>query len=146
MKIVRLVLGILVALMAITFVTEAIEFTTVKLVSGESYAYLSNNQQEYFRIRNQPGVLIFKVVYNFIAALTGGFLVAWISGFHARIGLYILIGIQTLSLVWAGFFSELSGTGPIWMWVALIVVTPVGIYLGYRIRTRNGLRIGQLLL
>lgn len=134
MKIVRLILGVIVGLMAITFVAELIEFSTVKLVSGKSFAELSSNQEVYFEIRNQWGILVFKILYNFVAAMVGGYLVTWIAKSYATIGLYSLMGIQTLSLIWTGFLSELSDTGPLWMWIALLIVTPLGIYLGYRQR------------
>ena len=131
---IRLIVGIIVGLFAITLVTEFIEFSTVLLLSGKSAEYLANNPQEYLEIRNQTGVLIFKAVYNLIAATIGGYLLTWIAKSQAKIGMYILVGVQTLSLVWAGFFSELSSTGPVWMWIALIILTPLGIYLGYRIK------------
>ncbi|MDX1521909.1 MAG: hypothetical protein R3264_09805 [Anaerolineae bacterium] len=134
MKILPLILGIVIGLMAITLVTELIEFTTVAILSGKSFADLSNDPQAYFAVRNRPGVLIFKIIYNFIAAIIGGYLTTWIAKSWAAIGVYLLIAIQTLLLVWAGFLSDLSTTGPVWMWIALIVITPIGIYAGYRLR------------
>ena len=130
----RLVAGTLVGLVAITFVAESIEFLIVRVLSGKSFDYLSTHQDEYFEIRNQSGILITKLLYNSVAAIIGGYLMAWIARAHARIGLAILIGIQVIALVWGGFFSELSETGPLWMWLALIVLTPAGIYVGCRIR------------
>jgi len=44
MKILRLAFGIILGLIAITIITELIEFSTVKLLSGKSFEFLKNNQ------------------------------------------------------------------------------------------------------
>lgn len=134
MKILLLALGIILGLMAITLITEFIEFSTVKLLSGKSFEYLKRNQTEYFEIRNQFWVLIFKLLYNFLAALTGGYLMTWLAKNFSKVGLYLLVGIQAVALIWGGFFSEFSNTAPTWLWFALIVITVAGIYQGYKIR------------
>lgn len=137
MKIIWLVIGIVAGLFAITLVAESIEFTTVWLVSGESVTALTTEQEMYFAIRNQWGILLFKGVYNLLAAVVGGYVTAWIAGFHRNLAAYILIAIQSLSLIWAGFFSELASTGPTWMWIMLLIVTPIGIYAGYRFKAEK---------
>lgn len=138
MKAIRLILGIMVGLVAITLVAETIEFVTVKLVSGESFAFLSSNQETYFAVRNQIGILLFKMVYNFVAAVVAGYLLSWVARQWAGIGVLVLTALQTASLIWAGFFSELAATGPMWMWIGLIVLTPLGLYFGYRFKAGSG--------
>ena len=137
MKILRLAFGIILGLIAITIITELIEFSTVKLLSGKSFEFLKNNQDEYFKIRNQFGVLLFKLFYNLLAAITGGYLMTWVTKSYHKIGLYVLTGIQTISLIWGGFFSEFSNTAPTWLWITLIVLTILGIYQGYHIRLKK---------
>ena len=141
MKILRLAFGIILGLIAITIITELIEFSTVKLLSGKSFEFLKNNQDEYFKIRNQFGVLLFKLFYNLLAAITGGYLMTWVTKSYHKIGLYVLTGIQTISLIWGGFFSEFSNTAPTWLWIALIVLTILGIYQGYNIRLKKDSKI-----
>lgn len=133
-KVVRLILGFVVGMVAITLVAETIEFLTVKLVSGESFASLSSDQEAYFAIRNQLGILLFKMVYNFVAAVVAGYLASWIARDWAKIAVILLIGLQTVSLIWAGFFSELAANGPLWMWLGLIILTPIGVYVGHLLR------------
>ena len=140
MKILHLAFGIILGLIAITIITEVIEFSTVKLLSGKSFEFLKNNQDEYFKIRNQFGVLLFKLFYNLLAAITGGYLMTWVTKSYHKIGLYVLTGIQTISLIWGGFFSEFSNTAPTWLWIALIVLTILGIYQGYHIRLKKELK------
>ena len=137
MKILRLAFGIILGLIAITIITELIEFSTVKLLSGKSFEFLKNNQDEYFKIRNQFGVLLFKLFYNLLAAITGGYLMTWVTKSYHKIGLYVLTGIQTISLILGGFFSEFSNTAPTWLWITLIVLTILGIYQGYHIRLKK---------
>ena len=137
MKILRLAFGIILGLIAITIITELIEFSTVKLLSGKSFEFLKNNQDEYFKIRNQFGVLLFKLFDNLLAAITGGYLMTWVTKSYHKIGLYVLTGIQTISLIWGGFFSEFSNTAPTWLWITLIVLTILGIYEGYHIRLKK---------
>lgn len=137
MKILRLFLGIFVGLMAITLIAESIEFATVKTLSGHSFEFLKNNQDVYFKTRNQFSVIVFKLVYNLFAAAAGGYVMAWIAKSQHKIALCALIAIQTISFVWGGFFSEFSETAPTWLWVALIVLTALGIYLGHNFRIKQ---------
>ena len=131
MKVVRLILGVLAGLITITIVTESIEFLIVIIASGESTEELTTNQKLYFAIRNQPIILISKLVYTTGAGIIGGFLTALISKSLPRPAALVLIVVQLVSLIWAGFISDLSSTGPVWMWVALIILVPSGIYYGY---------------
>ena len=125
MKVVRLIPGVIIVLMAITLVAEAIEFVTVKLTTGKSFAVLSENQQEYFEARNRNWILMFKVGYSLLAGIVGGFLSAWIAGRYARLATLMLIVVQVLSLIWAGFLSDLGETGPVWMWLYLMGIIPL---------------------
>lgn len=61
----------------------------------------------------------------------------WVTKSYHKIGLYVLIGIQTISLIWGGFFSDFSNTAPTWLWITLIVLTILGIYQGYNIRLKK---------
>lgn len=136
MKYLRLILGVFIGLMAITIIAESIEFYTVKFVSQKSAEYLTSESSanEYFAVRNQVLILIFKFFYSLLGAFIGGYLCAWISGSMARMGIYILILVQIAAIVWAGFISELGASGPVWMWIYLLVILPLGIWWGYKAR------------
>lgn len=122
----------MVGLFAITFVAELIEFFTVKLASGKDINTLTQHQEMYFEIRNTTWILIFKVFYSLLAGFVGGYLASWIAGAKAKIAIYFLTGIQVLALIWASFLSDLGASGPIWMWFYLILIIPLGIWLGYQ--------------
>ena len=140
MKYVRLLLSIIIGMVVVTLIVEGIEFFLVSSISGKDLEYLESNQDVYFETRNTPSILAAKLVYTLVAAGISGYLVSLIAGSLARIGVLLLITIQTAALIWGGFFSEWSSTAPIWLWLALIVVTGAGFYLGYHIRQRSARR------
>ena len=137
MTVARIIIGVFVGLIAITLVAESIEFVTVKIISGKSFSELTTDESGYFEIRNTIGILLFKILYSLLAGVTGGYLSSLISTQRPQLSVYILTGLQVLSLIWAGFFSELSQTGPIWMWIYLIIVIPMGISLGHKINVKK---------
>ena len=55
----------------------------------------------------------------------------------SEITILVLIIIQIISLIWGGFFSDLSSTGPIWIWAYLLIITPIGIWIGYKWRRKK---------
>ncbi len=132
MKFVRLTLGVIAGLVLITLITESIEFITVKLASGASFEKLSSDQDYYFSVRNQLGILVFKVIYTGGSGFIAGYVASRISLSFAKICILLIVVVQIVSLIWAGFISELSTTGPMWMWIALMIVVPIGVYLGYK--------------
>lgn len=140
MKYFKLLLGVIIGLLVITFVAEVIEFTIVKLISHKSFKELQANQSEYFNIRNRNWILVSKIFYSLFAGIIGGYLATWISKKMSEITILVLIIIQIISLIWGGFFSDLSSTGPIWMWAYLLIITPIGIWIGYKWRRKNTLQ------
>ena len=140
MKYFKLILGVIIGLLVITFVAEMIEFTIVKSVSKKSFEYLQTNQNEYFDIRNRNWILIAKMFYSLIAGIIGGYLTTWISKKMSGIAILVLIIIQVISLIWGGFISNLSSTGPIWMWIYLVLIVPIGIWIGYKWKSKNALQ------
>ncbi len=137
MKYVRLIIGVIIGLIVITITAEVIEFTIVKLVSGKSFEDLQTNQIEYFNIRNRIWILIAKIIYSLFAGIIGGYLTTWISNELAKIAILILVLIQIVSLIWGGFFSDLSVTGPLWMWIYLLIIIPIGVWTGYKWKSKT---------
>ena len=140
MKYFKLIAGIIIGLLVITFVAEIIEFVTIKLVSQKSFEELQTNQSEYFKIRNRTWILLFKIFYSLLAAIIGGYLATWVSSKMARFAIYALIVIQEISIIWGAFISDFSSTGPIWMWIYLLIIIPTGIWIGYKWRSKNALQ------
>lgn len=140
MKYFKLILGVIIGLLAITFITEMIEFMIVKTISNKSFEELQANQIEYFIIRNRNYILVSKMFYSLFAGIIGGYLTAWISKKMPGIAISVLVFIQVISLVWGGFVSDLSSTGPVWMWIYLLIIIPIGIWFGYKWESKNAER------
>ena len=137
MKYFKLIIAVLVGLFVITMTTELIEFSIVKLVSGLSFEELQANQIEYFNVRNKTWILISKMFYALLSGFVGGYLCTWISQKIAKMAVILLIIIQEIALIWAGFISDLSATGPVWMWIYLLIFIPFGIWLGYKWKIKS---------
>lgn len=137
MKYFRLIIGVIVGLITITIIAETIEFIIVKSASGKSLDELQADQSHYFKIRNQNWILMTKAFYSLLAGIVGGYLTTWISKEKSNIAIFILIAIQFVSLIWGGFISDLSVTGPIWMWIYLLIIIPMGIWLGYKWKSKT---------
>lgn len=136
MKIVRLIIGILTALIVLTTVVEGIEFLIVKLTSGHSAEYLSTNQSEYFELRNQAWVLVLKVLYTLLAAFLAGWLGSRITQHLHSSFLVTVVVIQCLAFFYAMFFSEYKDTLPMYYWGLLLAVVVTGVYTGHRMNRK----------
>ena len=50
MTLVRIIIGVVAGLIAITLIAESVEFVTVKIISGKSYSQLTVNESGYFEV------------------------------------------------------------------------------------------------
>lgn len=134
----RTVAGVLAGLVLISVIAEGIEFGLVTLLHGS----VTQDPEVYFGVRNQPGVLAFKLVYNTFAALAGGFVCAWIADRMEVMHGMLLAIVQTAGFIYGMTASPYAHTTPMWMWIALIVVSAVGIVWGARLRVGKKMATG----
>ena len=132
MKYVRLILGIIVTLVVLTFTIEVVEFLIVKSTSGKSMEYLTKNQSEYFSFRNQNWILVLKIIYTFISAFLAGWLGIKIVGKLQYVFLITIVSLQSLSFIYAMFFSEFKDTLHTFYWLLLLLIVLIGIYIGVK--------------
>ena len=130
MKIIRVILGVLVAMALLTIVVESLEFFIVKAISGKSMEYFSNNQAEYFSMRNQTWILVLKGVYTFLASLLAGWLGSLITKHFQKSFFISIVILQGIAFLYAMLFSEFKDTLPIYYWLLLFILILSGIYLG----------------
>ena len=133
MKIIRLIAGILLAMVVLTIAVESIEFFIVKSVSGKSMEYFSNNQSEYFNIRNQTWILVLKAAYTFLAAALAGWLGSLITGQFQKPFFITIVVLQGAAFLYAMLISEFKDTLPIYYWLLLLILVLSGIYMGNHI-------------
>jgi hypothetical protein len=126
----RSVLAVLVGLILISTVVEAIEFGLVTLINGKP----TTDPVTYYAIRNRPWFLMLKLLYNTLAAVGAGYLVARIAGYAGLRHAVALAFVQTVAFVWALTQPQMRQWAPDWMWVSLIVLTIAGLVAGARWR------------
>lgn len=131
MKFLRFLVGFLLGMFTITLLTEVVEFAIVKLTSGHTIDYLSSYQDEYFEIRNRPLILGLKVLYTLFGSFCGGFVATYIAKNNGKIVMITLAVVQFSGLIYGAFFSDFSNSTPLWMWIILLIIVPLGIYYGH---------------
>lgn len=137
MSAIRSVLAIVAGILLITLIVEPLEFALVALVNGG----IVTDPAAYFRVRNQPGFLVAKLVYNTGAAIAGGFVAARLARRSPRAHGLVLAVLQTAAFGWALANPALRQTTPDRMWVALIVVTFAGITIGAELQRKRSIPI-----
>ena len=117
--------AVFVGLVVLSFIAESIEVALVSYAHGAMPA-----QEDYFDVRNQPGILWSKFVYNTLAAVIAGFVTAWIAFRHEMETSLSLAVIQTAVFVWGMTASEFAGSLAAWVWIPVSVLMAVGIIVG----------------
>ena len=130
MLVIRSILAILVPLLIITAIVEGLEMLIVSQKAKLTMNQLMNNQETYFKIRNQTPVLVAKFIYNFLAGLLGGIACVSIAKKKFLNHVIVLVALQGLFFIWGMFFSEYAAATPIWAWVLFLLTTLSGIYWG----------------
>ena len=129
---VRSIIAVLGGIGLISLVTEALEFTLVRAAAGGPIPDMA----AYFAVRNGPAILAAKLVYNTLAAVLGGYMTAKVAGGrevpHAVVGALV----QTAALIWGFTASEYAGFTPVWMRVALVLLTGPAMVAGGLVRAR----------
>lgn len=128
MKIIRSILAIVVGLLVITIVAEGIEYFIVAVIMDVPSDV--NNPAPYFTARNQPLILVLKHLYNGLAGLAAGYLLAKIAGYKEKMHGWILIFVQTIAIIWTLTQPDMAKWLPIWLWITITVATLGGVYGG----------------
>jgi len=130
-------LAVLAGLFLITVLSEGVEVLVVKISSGKSLSELTQNQAEYFAVRNQPAIIALKLVYNTVAAFIGGYVCAVIAPGKSLTPTLVLAAIQTLGFVYGMTLSEYADTTPLRLWLALTILTIIAIMGAGHLRNRR---------
>ena len=126
----RSAVGVVAGIIAISAVVEGLEFGLVTLINGAS----TTDPEAYYAIRNRPWFLMAKLVYNTAAAVGGGYLAVLLAGRkEVAHGIFMAL-LQTVAFLFALSQPDIKRWTPVWMWVALIALTFLGILAGARLR------------
>ena len=132
-KYIRSGLAVLVGIILISILVEGIEFALVTVVNGAP----TTDPAVYYGIRNRAWFLLLKLLYNTASAFLGGYVGARIAGYHEWRHGVALASLQTLAFIWALSRPDMRRWTPTWVWVALIVVSILGILAGASLRARR---------
>ena len=132
MGFIRSILAILGGMGLISIITQVLEFTLVGAAAGGQLT----GMEQYFEVRNRPSLLAAGLVYNTVAAVLGGYMVAKIAGqqemAHARIAALV----QTAAMIYGFTAGEYAQFTPAWMRIALIAIVGPAMLAGASIRKR----------
>lgn len=133
------VLAIIAGLFLITLVSEGVEVFVVMISSGRPLSELTQDTADYFAVRNQPAIVILKLIYNTLAAFLGGYACASIARSRPFAHVVGLAAIQTVGFVYGMTLSEFADTTPRWLWLSLTLLSALAILsAGYLRMRRNG--------
>ena len=109
-----------------------LEFTLVSAAAGGAITDLAG----YFEVRNRPAILAAKLVYNSVAAILGGYMTARIAGSREMLHAGVAAAVQTFALIWGFTVGEYAAFTPVWMRVALVLLTGPAMLVGASVRAK----------
>ena len=132
MDVIRSIIAVLGGIGLLSIVVEVLEFTLVTAVAGGPPTDLP----AYFAVRNQPAILAAKVGYNSVGAVLGGYLTARVARGQEMAHGWVAAIVQTAALIYGFTIGEFAAFTPIWMRIALVLLTGPAMLLGASIRAR----------
>jgi hypothetical protein len=128
----RSVIAVLGGIGLVSIVVETLEFTLVNAAAGGTITDMAG----YFAVRNRPTILGAKLVYNTLAAILGGYMTAKVAGIREMMHAGVAALAQTAALIWGFTAGEYAAFTPIWMRIALVLLTGPAMLTGASIRAR----------
>jgi len=126
----RSIIAVLGGIGLVSLIVEPLEFTLVNAMAGGQITDMAG----YFAVRNQPGILAAKVVYNTLAAVLGGYMTAKIAGVHEMRHAAVAAIVQTAALTWGFTAGEYAAYTPAWVRVTLVLLMGPAMMAGAKIR------------
>ena len=116
----------------ISLLVEPLEFTLVNAIADQPIQDMAG----YFAVRNRPGMLAAKLVYNTLAAILGGYITARIAQTEELKHGALAAAVQTTALIWGFTAGEYASAMPVWMRIAIVLVMGPAMMAGAWIRAQ----------
>ena len=116
----------------ISLIVEPLEFTLVNAIADQPIQDMAG----YFAVRNRPGMLAAKLVYNTLAAILGGYMTARIAQTEELKHGALAAAVQTTALIWGFTAGEYASAMPVWMRIAIVLVMGPAMMAGAWIRAQ----------
>ena len=126
---VRSIAVVVVALLLLGFIDQTLERTLVLAMANAPIA----DETSYLAIRNRPMVLMIIVITHALAALLTGYVLAKLAGTHEVQHAAAAAAFATLLLVGASMTPNVM-VPPVWVRLAMAVITPAGLIAGAYVR------------
>ena len=131
MNLLRSAAAVIAGAILILFMHGTLEQTLVRAIADGPVT----NEAEFVAVRNRPVVLVASIVTLGLASMLAGYIMAKIAGAHevrhAAGAAVIMTGIYA-----AAFFGGNAMLPPVWVRVAMLVVTPPALIAGASIRAQ----------
>lgn len=125
----RSIVVVLAAMLLLGFIDQTLEQTLVMSLANAPV----KDEASYIAVRNRPQVLTALLVTHAIAALLTGYVLARLAGSHEVQHAAATAGLVTLLLVAASVAPNVL-VPPLWVRVAMAVITPPALIAGAYIR------------
>ena len=129
---IRSVAAVLAGLGLVSILVDVLEFTLINAVTGGALTDMAG----YFAVRNRPVMLGAQIGYSSIAAVLGGYLTARVAGTREILHGGVAALAKTTALAWGFTAGEYAEFTPVWMRIALVLVTGPAMVAGASIRAR----------
>jgi hypothetical protein len=118
------------------FFALAAGFLTMVVLVGALTALLMRLTPGWVRDQGkpQPGYIFVNICYSFLAAAAGGYVTAWVAVANP---LYQVLALAIIVLAISALSAmQQRGKQPVWYQLALIAISPIGVFAGGIIRLR----------
>jgi hypothetical protein len=118
------------------FFALAAGFLTTVVLVGVLTALLTRLTPSWVRDQGkpQPGYIFVNICYSFLAAAAGGYVTAWVAVANP---LYQVLALAIIVLAISALSAmQQRGKQPIWYQLALIAISPIGVFAGGILRLR----------
>ena len=134
MSFIRSIVAVLAGMGVVAIISQLLEFTLVAAAAGGQLASMG----QYFEVRNRPSILAAGLVYNTVAAVLGGYVVARTARVREMAHAQVAALIQTVALIYGSTAGEYANFTPVWMRIALVLLVGPSMLAGAAIRQRAG--------
>lgn len=129
---IRSIVAVLGGILLVSVTVQVLEFTLVNARAGGAIM----DMRGYFAVHNQPVMLAAKLVYNTFAAVLGGYMTAKVAGHRHMLHGVVAALLLTAALIRGSTAGEYAEFTPVWMRVALVLLTGPAMVAGASIRAR----------
>jgi hypothetical protein len=130
MSAIRGLVAVIGALAVSRLLVQPLEITLVNVLAQQPL----NTPGDFAAVLNSPVMMTARLLYTGVAAILGGYVAARIAAHDPMRYTIIAAAFQAFVLIW-GFAAGYALPTPIWMRLALVVVSTMGIVAGGSVRS-----------